>query len=381
MDLIKKIEKKLNERKEKKLYRTLKNIKILNPPYIEINGKKYVNFSSNDYLGLSFKNPMLNNIPFTGSGASRLITGNSNFYTKLEKDLSKWMGKPCLIYNSGYQINIGILPIITGKKDLIIADKLIHRSLIEGIKLSPAKFLRFKHNDIQELEKILLKNKEKYENIFVVIESIYSMTGDRCPLEDIIKLKKRYKFYIYIDEAHSIGVLGENGKGLCEELGYFEKIDFFIGTLGKAFGANGAFIAADKIIIDYLINFSPSFIYTTALSPLLLSKIHNSLQIISSKEGKKLRKKLRKKVTYFRKKISDIITTYGKDHIIPLVIGNIDKLLKIQNYLQNKGFYVIGIRPPTVPKGQELIRIGLNVYHSTEIIDNFTETLQKALHS
>ena len=235
-----------------------------------------VNLSSNDYLGLSDNETLVelffNQLPKDylkfSSSSSRLLTGNSAPYPMLEDAMSRAFSREaCLIYNSGYHANIGILPALTTNKDLIVADKLVHASIIDGIRLSQAELKRFNHLDYEHLEKILEEHRDEYEHVYIVAESIYSMDGDCSDLTKLVAVKRKFDTFLYIDEAHAIGIRGENGLGLCEEQNCINDIDFIVGTFGKALASYGAYIVCDDIIKQYLVNTSRSMLFSTALSP------------------------------------------------------------------------------------------------------------------
>ena len=340
-----------------------------------------VNLSSNDYLGLSdnetlvdhFFNQLPKDFLKFSSSSSRLLTGNSAPYSMLEDAMSKAFSREaCLIYNSGYHANIGILPALTTSKDLIVADKLVHASIIDGIRLSQAELKRFNHLDYEHLEKILEEHRDQYEHVYIVAESIYSMDGDCSDLTRLVAIKKKFDSFLYIDEAHAIGVRGENGLGLCEEQNCVNNIDFIIGTFGKALASYGAYIVCDEIIKQYLVNTSRSMIFTTALSPI---QIAWSLFIFQKIAGYK---NLRKNLTTVSKHLSIVLKSKSTSHIIPYIVGENDQAVLLSEYLKDNGFYVLPIRHPTVPKGTARLRFSLTASISEHDITDLISILNKS---
>lgn len=372
----------LSELEENNGLRKLNSIKSTGK-YIEFKGSKLLNLSTNDYLGISNTSEL--NEKFTdflkqnnydisyGACSSRLLTGNHYAYQILETYLTKLYKKEAaLVFNSGYHANIGILPAICKKKDLIISDKLVHASLIDGIRLSNATHLRFKHNDYEHLEKILSENSDKYEHIFVVTESIFSMDGDLADLQKLVNLKSKYGFYIYLDEAHAIGVRAENGTGLAEEQNLTEHIDILVGTFGKAVSSQGAYVVGERSLIDFLINKSRSLIFTTALPSINILYIYFIMKEIETM--KEQRKHLFEISDKLRNSIKNAgFETAGNSHIVPMIIGNNAKSIKMSELLANTGFLALPIRYPTVPKGTERIRFSL----TAAILEKDIEELSK----
>ena len=328
-----------------------------------------VNLSSNDYLGVSKKNiPRPKGNAF-GSGSSRLLTGNFCEYEALENELEKLYGRSSLFFNSGYHANIGILSALAGKGDLIISDKLNHASIIDGIRLSNADHVRFKHNDYKHLIQILKNKRNDYDQIFIVSESIFSMDGDEADIEKLIEIKKNYNCLLYIDEAHALGVRGDKGLGLTEELNCIDDIDLLVGTFGKAMNSIGAYVICDPILKDYLINKMRSLIFTTALPPIVISWNHIMLRTIV--KMKLEREHLNTLSEQFREKLIEFgIATAGSSNIIPVLVGDSQKCVNLAEYLQTKGFLVFPIRPPAVPEGTSRLRLSLCADMNWEAIKN-----------
>nr|WP_320119673.1 8-amino-7-oxononanoate synthase [uncultured Marinifilum sp.] len=317
-----------------------------------------VNLSSNDYLGVSKKNiPRPKGNSF-GSGSSRLLTGNFKEYYLLENELENLYGRASLFFNSGYHANIGILSALASKGDLILCDKQNHASIIDGIRLSSADYIRFKHKDYSSLKQILKTKRNKYERVFIVSESVFSMDGDDANIYQLIEIKKEFNCFLYIDEAHALGVRGEKGLGLAEEKNCILEIDLLIGTFGKAMNSIGAFVICDSIIKEYLINKMRSLIFTTALPPIVIS--WNYIMLRTIVKMKMEREHLIALSDKLRKNLKELgIETNGNSNIVPILIGDSQKCVNLAEYLQEKGYLALPIRPPAVPKGSARLRLSV----------------------
>jgi len=372
--------------KENNNYRELKVVSKKGNS-IFFNNNSYINFSSNDYLGISantslwnsfIKNVVTNCNEFIGSNcSSRLLSGNSNHYKLFENFLKKtYNSSGALLLNSGYHANIGVLPAITTKNDLIIDDKFVHASLVDGIRLSSATNLIFEHNNIEQLEKILKTKRHLYKNVFIVIESVYSMDGDFAPLKQIVELKEKYNAFLYVDEAHAIGTFGNLGLGLLEQLNLIDKADFIIGTLGKAVASQGAFVICNKTFEQFLINKMRSLIFTTALPPINILWSHYIFKKIL--KFNKHRNYLNDISTNLKTELNKLgFVTKGDSHIIPIIIGDNSECLNISDYLLKNGFFILPIRPPTVPVNTARLRLSLNAKMNINIINDLISVLKK----
>ena len=336
--------------------------------YIYENGEKYLNLSTNDYLGiferedikskfLDYVNNFPNKYPLLSSASSRLLTGNSNSYADLEKLLASKFGKEsALLFNSGYHANNGIVPALTDKNSLIVADKLVHASIIDGIKLSGCKFERFKHNNVKHLAKILEKEHSNYQKIFIVTEGVFSMRGDSAPLREIVEIKNKYdNVLLYLDEAHSFGVLGNNGLGLADELNLIDSVDLYIATFGKAISSVGAFLVCNSIVRSYLINKMRPLIFSTALPSI---NIEWSKFIINELDSFNKDRENLKAISVKLKDALGIKDT-SNSNILSYVTGSAESAVALHNKLKAKGVYALPVRPPTVPEGESGIRISL----------------------
>ncbi len=361
--------KKLEKRQSEHRYRTLTDIdSVESSSQLMIDGKKFLNFSSNDYLNISH-HPVLKerSIQYVemfgaGSSSSRLLTGTLKIHKNLEEKLASLYQKDgALLFNTGFQANSTILPSITNKGDVIIADELCHNSILTGCLSSKADFYRFKHNDLDHLE-VFLKRKSDSDlsEIWIVTESLFSMDGDRAPLNEIIQLAKKYGAKLYVDDAHAFGVYGEHGLGFGEE---YKKIDLLVSTFGKAGGSFGAFVASSEIIIQSLINYCSGFIYSTAPPPSVVGSIEAALELIPIME--KERKHLHELSTLFHQKLqeNDFETSENPSHILPIIEGDDKSVLKKSKELKESGLIVTAIRPPTVPEKRSRFRISLTAAH------------------
>ena len=345
------------------------------------NNKKLISFSCNDYLGLTQHREVINaNINATkkygtGAGASRLISGNHNLYKTLEDNLAKFKkGESACVFGSGFLTNIGVIPAITSKNDLLLYDELSHASTNLGIKLCKANSIKYKHNNINHLIKILNKKRKKYKNCFVFTEGVFSMDGDRAKLNEISELSKTYNFAIILDDAHGFGVLG-NGKGSQFEFKPNPKIFLQMGTLSKAIGSYGGFIVAPKVVIDIIHNKARSLIYTTGLPPGTIAASIKSLEII--KNNKKLVNKPIKNATFFTKLLN---LPEPESCIVSIIVKTEQKALNISKFLEDNGYYVGAIRPPTVPKNTSRLRFTFTSMHTKKDVINLANLVKSYLN-
>lgn len=338
--------------------------------FVEINGQLCLNLSGNDYLGLSYQRDLqkeflmqyAEELPLFSSTSSRLLTGNSPHYQNLETRMAElFQRKSCLLFNSGYHANIGILPAIADKQSLIIADKFVHASIIDGIRLAACDFLRFRHNDYEHLATLLAENASRYQRIIIATESVFSMDGDLADLSTLVQLKKQYHHtLLYVDEAHAFGLYGQKGLGLAEELGCIQDIDLLIGTFGKAAASIGAYLISSQDIRDLLINKMRPLIFSTALPPLNIAWtqfIVEKLPLLSKK-----RQHLKEMSTFLRQSLIEQfhVDMPSQSCIIPYIVHDNEKAVKLASELQQRAYYCLPIRPPTVPPNTARIRFSLN---------------------
>ena len=356
--------------------------------YIFSDGKKMLNLSSNDYLGIVSEGKLWKEFVSTAeignglpsSSSSRLLTGNFPEYEELENSLAALFGREsALVFNSGYHANTGILPALCGHDALILADKLVHASIIDGIRLSAGKCVRFRHQDIDQLESLVEKYHRDYSRVVIVTESIFSMDGDTADLKFLAGLKKRYPgVMLYVDEAHAVGVRGETGMGLAQELGVAEEIDFLCGTFGKALASVGAYVLCDSDIREFLVNRMRSFIFTTALPPLNMLWTLRVLQGLAGMGDR--RRLLSRNASKLRSALASAgLTCPSESHIIPVMAGDSHRAASLAASMQKEGFYLLPIRPPTVPEGTSRLRISLTAALSNEDTDALSAALLKAV--
>lgn len=343
---------------------------------IEIQQQHMLNLSSNDYLGLAsdlrLREQFFDEIPnaqrLMSASSSRLLTGNFPAYEQLEDTLTQlFHGRAALLFNSGYHMNIGTLPALADAKTLILADKLVHASMIDGIRLSSAKYLRYRHNDLAHLQQLLTQYHadENYERIIVVTESIFSMDGDETDLAALVALKQQFaKVMLYVDEAHAIGVRGQQGLGCAEQYGVIDAIDFLVGTFGKAVASIGGYLICDPIIRDYLINRMRPLIFSTAQPPICMAWTQFTLNQIVQMQTQ--RQHLAALSQYMQHGIrAKGFACPSTSQIVPVVIGDSIVTVSKAQQLQTAGFYVMPVRPPTVPQGSSRLRICLNTQFET----------------
>ena len=350
--------------------------------------QRLLDFSSNDYLALSEHPEVISasrkylEMFGAGTGAARLMSGDLEINHLLEQEIAQLKAtEAALTFGSGYLANTGIIPALAGRGDLIITDRLSHASIYDGCLLSGARTIRFRHNDLAHLKQILQEKRSQFNSCLVVVESIYSMDGDRCPLIELVELKKDYDFLLMVDEAHATGLYGENGAGIIEEDKVSSGVDIAMGTFGKALGSYGAYAAGSRELVNFLINKARSFIYSTALPPAVVGATLASLYLV--KNEPQLRLDLHEKVTYFKKQLrkNDLHDDPGPSQIIPVMVGDSARALAIAEELRNKHIYVKAVRPPTVPEGTARLRFSITRYHQKENLKECAKNLASALRN
>jgi 8-amino-7-oxononanoate synthase len=350
------------------LDRGLREVRSSHGTVIEIDGKQLINFASNDYLGLA-NDPHLREAATkaiaefgVGAGASRLISGTHSPHVRLETALAKWKGtEAALSFGSGYAAALGTIPALVGKNDIILLDKLCHASLIDGAKLSGATLRVFPHNHLGKLNSLLEWGcrKNSAARILVLTESVFSMDGDCAPLREIVELKKNFGAQLFLDEAHAVGVIGPNGRGLAAEENLSLEVDVQMGTLSKALGISGGYICGSRNMIEWLINRARSFIFSTAPPPALAAAANAAVDFLSSPEGEKRRRLLWRNIDILAEELSVRLV----NAIVPWIIGDEQATLAAARSLQDEGFFVPAIRYPTVAKGSARLRITISAAH------------------
>jgi len=362
------LEKKLSEIKKNNLLRTLLDSKI-EKQYIRINKKKILNFSSNDYLGI--KPSKIKYSQFQSS--SRLVSGNDQSFTTLEKKLSRHKSQEkTIIYPTGYMANLGVVSALAGKHDTIFSDELNHASIVESCKLSGSKIKIFKHNDMDDLGKKIKKVKGRK---FLVTEGIFSMDGDWSKLNEIIEIAEKKGLITILDDAHGDFILGKDGKGTGEFFNVQKRIDVYTSSLSKGLGSFGGYASGRKDLIDLCINTSKTFIYTSALP----SSINQySLKRFNSNRETH-RRRLWKKINQFHHRLNEIgFSTASTSQIIPIIIGNEKKAVEFSRFLMSEGIFAQAIRYPTVKKNQARIRVSISDWLSEKEIEIAIQILEKA---
>jgi len=373
------IQNDLSNLQAKKLIRNLEECQI-SGKFINFNNEKLISFASNDYLGLS-QDPLLKKYASktideygVGSGSSRYISGNHLFYNALERQLARFKGMDkSLIFGSGYLTNIGVIQALLNHNDIIILDKHAHNSLFSGAKLSKATIKIFPHNDIEALKKILCRYRTQFRHCLVITEGIFSMDGDKPPLDDIINISINNNSFILIDDAHALGVINQ---------GYGSKVSIpdkkniiFTGTLSKALGAYGGYVCADEKIIDIIKQRSHALIYSTALPPVILASAIAALEIIE--KNPKLADKLMKRSLLFCECMN--LTHKPQSAIIPVIVKSEEAVIQLAKKMRDNGYYVPSIRPPTVPKGSSRLRFSFSLLHDEEEIITCAKILKNYL--
>jgi len=352
----------------------------------QANESPLLNFAANDYLGLS-QHPALIEAARkataeagTGAGASRLVTGTSAAVLTLEEELATWKEKEAaLIFSSGYAAALGTIPALVGKDDTILLDKLAHASLIDGARLSGATVRVFPHNQLNRLETLLQKLSVAPQRgrLLIITESLFSMDGDTAPLREIVELKDRYGAWLLVDEAHATGLYGATGAGIIAEAGLSARIEIVMGTLSKALGSVGGYMAGSRVAIDWLINRARSFVYSTGLPPGVIAASHTAITLARGSEGETLRKRLRGNIAHFHAGLPQVWKhqVLSTSAIQPLICGEAANALHLSASLREKGFLIPAIRYPTVARNAARLRITLSAAHATETIDALNKTL------
>ena len=340
-----------------------------------------IDFSNNDYLGLAnhFEVAKAAADAYVkygaGSKGSRLLGGNHKIFEEIEKWLANWKGtEAALIFNNGYCANLGVISSFCNSKTHLFCDRLNHASILDGYAMGGGKLHRFKHNSALDLEKAL-QNVEAQSFKLIAVEAVYSMDGDIAPLNEYANLAEKYGAMLYVDEAHSDGVFGADGKGLVAQLGLESKVHLSLTTFGKAYGTMGACVFGSKLLIDYLVSNARSFIYSTAISPGAAVAMQKAVEV-SIRESFR-RESLLKMSANFRQKITEagINCLQSETQIVPIVLGTVEKTQKCREFLAEKGFHTVCIRPPTVPNSTARLRINITAAHKERDVENLAESL------
>jgi len=365
------------------LKRQLRTVQSSQGREIVIDGKKVLNFCSNNYFGLAddirLRQSAMEGIAQygLGSGASRLVCGNMKPFEELEQSIARFKGtESSLVFSSGYMANQGIISSLFDRADIIFSDRLNHASIVDGILLSRAEWKRYPHRDIDALE-AMLKESKGFKKRAIITDTVFSMDGDIAPLDQLVSLAKEYDAWLMVDEAHALGVLGENGRGAAEHFGIEKQMDIQMGTLSKAVGSYGAYCCGSKNLIAYLINCSRSFIYTTALPPAIVAASLKALQIIQQEPHR--RQKLWENTKYLAQGLRDLgfNILQSQTPIIPILTKDPEVAVKFSKKLFEEGVFIQAIRPPTVPQDTARLRLTVMATHTREDLDFLLDRLSK----
>jgi len=371
---------------QRKVDGLLRQRRLLDSPqaeHIVANNEHFLSFCSNDYLGLANHPDLIATMQSAaqasgvGSGASNLITGHHRYHDNLEKQLAKFVQMPAaLLFSTGYMANIGVISALMGRNDAVFADKLNHACLNDGAFLSRATFHRFPHNDVVALEALLKTSTAKHK--LIAADAVFSMDGDISPLPEYLSLCEKYDAYLYVDDAHGFGVLGEHGQGTLNHFKLKSPRIIMMATLGKAAGVAGAFVAGEQVVIEYLIQKANSYVYSTPAPPALSATLSASVNLIE--QGDHLRSHLRTLIAYLKDNLNckKWQLMPSDTAVQPLVVGGNHEALALSEYLQSCGVLVPAIRPPTVRVGTSRLRISLSAAHSIEDIQKLIKVLHQA---
>ncbi|WP_427110591.1 8-amino-7-oxononanoate synthase [Lysinibacillus xylanilyticus] len=368
---------------EKGLTRKLRSFSNGNESEIIMNGKKFLLFSSNNYLGLATDFRLIKKASEgiskygTGAGGSRLTTGNFVIHEQLESEIADFKKtESAIVFSSGYLANIGVISSVMKAGDMIFSDAWNHASIIDGCRLSHAKTIVYEHADMVDLEYKLRQSHGDGKKL-IVTDGVFSMDGDIAPLPEIVALAKKYNAYIMIDDAHATGVIGSDGRGTADYFGLKDEIDFTVGTLSKAIGAEGGFVSTSSIAKNYLLNSARSFIFQTGLSPSAIEAAREGISIIQNEPER--REQLLNNAKYLRLKLqeSGFVVKEGETPIISLLIGDSHEAIKFSEKLMDEGVFIPAIRPPTVPKGSSRLRITVMATHTKEQLNTVIDKIKK----
>lgn len=362
----------------------LRRRRVLESPqgaHVRSDGVPYLSFCSNDYLGLANHPRLVAAVTDTvvahgvGSGASHLVSGHHALHEALEQRLASYMSRPCLLFSSGYTANVGIIPALVGREDAIFADRLNHASLIDGARLSRAKVTRFRHSDMTHLAQLLEQSSARRR--LIVVDGVFSMDGDVTPLPDLMTLAERHDAWVYVDDAHGFGVLGEGGRGVLEHFGIASPRIVHLCTLGKAAGVSGAAVFAEPDVVAWLLQSARSYIFATAAPPALAAALLASLDLIEGEPWRRthvqaLTARLRRDCAGLKWPLLASPTA-----IQPLIIGDNASALALAESLRHAGIWVPAIRPPTVPAGQARLRISLSAAHNEDDVARLAGALRE----
>jgi 8-amino-7-oxononanoate synthase len=363
------------------LWRELREIESAQEPTVALRGRQVLLFCSNNYLGLANHPEVVEAareaVARYGASAasSRLISGHMTPHRELEEHIAAWKSlEASLVFSTGYQANLGTITALTGPDDVVLSDELNHASIIDATRLSRARVEVFRHNDMAHLEE-RLRASAGARRALVVTESVFSMDGDLAPLAEIVTLAKRHGAWTMVDEAHAAGIFGKGGAGLADELGLSAEIDVHVGTLGKALGSFGAYVAGSQRLVDWLVNKARPFIFTTGLPPSAVAAAHAAIRICEREPERAAGLRRRVRTLGERLRAAGLEVPHAQSQILPVWIGDTERTLRAMRDLLERGIYVAAIRPPTVPPGTSRLRLSVMATHSEAQLDTVAEAL------
>jgi 8-amino-7-oxononanoate synthase len=374
------LDEELQRRAETGLLRSVREFRREGAWVVTEDGRRLLNFSSNDYLGLASHPDVLEAAARAaaragGATSSRLIVGTDPAYGELEAKLADFQGtEAALVFGSGYLANVGVISCLVGRGDAVFSDSLNHASIIDGCRLSRATVHRYHHGDVDELE-AMLQGSDAARKL-IVTETVFSMNGDVAPLAEIVELKDRWGAALLVDEAHADGVFGPHGQGYAHELGIADRVDLHLGTFGKAFGAYGAYVAGSALWMRYLVNASRSFVFTTGLPAAVIAAVDAGLDVVYAAD--EMRAELQQSARRFRMRLASLgLDTCGSStQIVPLVTGASDVAVALSGALEDAGVLAVAIRPPTVPPGTARLRFSLTALHQHRDVEQALDAVQ-----
>ncbi|WP_424246109.1 8-amino-7-oxononanoate synthase [Elusimicrobium posterum] len=366
------------------VYGYYRPIESAQAPEVMLDGKKFIMAGSNNYLGLAndpeMKKAAIEAIEKFGTGCagSRLLNGNTIYHDKLEQQIARFKHKEAaLVFAAGYQMNLGVVSGLLKKGDVAIVDKLDHASILDGVKLSEGEMVRFKHNDMEDLERVLSKVDDSKGKL-VIVDGVFSMEGDICPLPEIVRISKKYGARIIVDDAHATGILGKTGRGTCEHFGLTNgEVDLVVGTCSKTFATVGGFVAGDEDVIHYLRHHARSQIFSAALPPANVASISKALDLIENDTSR--RDSLFEKTAYLKKGLEKLGLNLGESEtpILPIIMGSNENCFKMWRTLNDLGVFVNPVVSPAVPPGRALIRVTLMATHTFEQVDKIIAAFEQ----
>jgi 8-amino-7-oxononanoate synthase len=371
----------LADRRQRHLYRHRRLLETAQGPEVRVDSKAYTAFCSNDYLGLA-RHPQVTaalqqaaNKYGVGSGASHLVNGHSREHHALEEELAAFCGRDrALLFSTGYMANLGTVTALAGRGDAVFEDRLNHASLLDAGLLSGARFQRFQHNDVSDLERRLARTESQRK--LIVVDGVFSMDGDCAPLPELAQVAERQNAWLMVDDAHGFGCLGQQGAGSAEHFGLGQdQLPILMATLGKALGTFGAFVAGSETLIETLIQQARSYIYTTAMPPAVAAASRVSLRLLAEESWR--REALQQRIQQLRRGAESLGLDLmpSETAIQPLLVGDEERTLKLADQLAERGFLVIAIRPPTVPVGSARLRITLSAEHTEQQVTQLLDAL------